>query len=572
MIVFETISVKNFLGIGNNGLFMTLNEHPTTLIAGKNGKGKSTIEDALAYALYGRAYRKINVPELVNNTNKKNMLVTLTFKIGNRNYKIVRGISPNIFEIWIDGELKEQLANKRDYQTFLEDNILKMNWKTFRQIVVLGSSMFVPFMKLNAADRRLVVEEILDIQIFSFMLSVVNRELTLLTEEIKSLKQTIETTAEKIELTKKHLAEISSHSDKFKEEIEKDIGECRAKIKDAEYTIATKREQMLELEKLIDGKDIIVDKKSKISSYRSSISTNRGNEQKELKFFETNDACPVCLQHIDDDFKKEKISEKHIKISKYEEALEKSDEMLAELSCELDNMRIVTENILAINSDVRVSENIISNMKTRIDSLEKRKSARDFSQVKESEKLLNSFEAKYDDSRKKKSAVDVDAEYYALLAEILKDKGVKAKVIRNYLPIINKLIRKFLDILEFSCEFTFDESFQETIRLRYRDKCSYGSLSDGQKLRIDLSLLFAWRELSRIKNCAATNLVILDEIGSSSLDIEGFEAFDKIIRETTSDGVVNAIIISHDERIADKYDNIISVTTDCDGFSSYEMP
>lgn len=558
MIIFSKLRYKNFLSTGNTWIEIDFCANSKTLIVGKNGAGKSQMIDALTFALYGKAFRKINLSQLVNSINQKRTLVELEFKIGSTKYKIVRGILPAKFEIYVNGKLKPQDAGIKDYQRFLENNILKMNEKTFRQIVVLGSTSYVPFMRLTAADRRMVVENLLDIQIFSVMNFLIRTKINTLTDEFKDVTSELKLLDNTLELKKQHIEEQKAN---VVEKIEANIAEIKLlkdKIAGYEQEKKTLDSEVLGLSRILAEQKTVKEKRSKIREFRSLIQRNRDKFVKEVEFFETATECPKCLQQIDVDFKHDHICKTKEKMSKAEEGLNKAEEEIEKLDEQINNIEQIIKDIQ--NKEKRIvyllSEivSIEAYIKKLVSENEQIVALR---QTKLDDSELFKIQEQIDDQVEKKNGLNQKGYYYSIIIDMLKDGGIKTKIIRTYLPIINKLIRKYLDIMEFNIDFTFDESFNETISDRKRELHTYFSLSEGEKMRVDLCLLFTWRELTRLKNSAATNLLIFDEIGDSSLDSEGFDAFMKIIGETSKNQ--NVFIISHKGDImSDKFTNIIS--------------
>lgn len=560
MIVFSKVSYKNFLSAGNVPIVIELDRRPTTLITGPNGAGKSAgVIDAIYFALYGKAYRKLKKDQIVNAINKKNALVELEFSTDNKTYKVIRGISPGVFEIYVDGKLKEQDASIKDYQDWLVDSVLKMNATTMKQIVFLGSTSFVPFMRLSTGERRKVIEEILDIQIFSTMNQLVKSKASSLSILYSDAQSEIKLIMSKIKLLEKHSAEIATHKD---EAIKKNLEQIR--LSKIEYKKLSKKiseisPRISELKESIADADKVQSQISDIRGIIRSLEVNEARFKSSIEFFEDNTDCPTCGQDIDEDFRKAAVDATEKKLVANSDGISKARAMVEDFSRRM-------EEILEIQDE-------ISNLSTELAALTARKDTIEQHQVKlveSNEELANETVIRSKDSPdseivtltesmnkhiSNRDGVAEKVKYYTLISGLLKDNGIKSKIIRSYLPTINSLIRKYLEILEFNCEFSFNENFEETIKSRYRDNFSYANFSEGQKMRIDLALLFTWRELANIRNSASTNLLVLDEIGSSSLDSEGTSSFMRIITQTSDKS--NVFVISHDSTIMDQFSSII---------------
>jgi len=560
MIVFKSVRYQNFLSTGKKMLEIDLTKTSTTVIVGDNGTGKSSgIIDAVFYALYGKAYRKINLPQIINSINNKNLLVELDFEIDGKEYTIRRGLKPKVFDVFVDGELKEQDASTGDYQNWLENTVLKMNATTMKQIVFLGSTSYTPFMRLTAAERRKVVEEILDIQIFSIMNKILKQRASSLGNLYENIKNDLRLMANTIDLKMRHRNELDQQKESAIEENTQEI-ELLTK------NVALISEEITQFEGECDEiiKEIVDQAKTEknhreLSTIIARIESSKRAHEDDLQFFESNDECPTCRQEIADDHKSQ-IIEKNQKavdqcVSNIQQACQKLEEFEARLSeiKQLQSALQRKENSLGA-SRVRVSE-----IERRIASLvEKNKQLANKSEddsISTLDAEIKQLEFESFEKRKERDELAGEAQYLSVISGMLKDDGIKSQIVRNYLPTINSLIRKYLEILEFPCEFTFDENFNETMKSRFRDTFSYANFSEGQKMRIDLALLFTWRELARLRNSASTNLLVLDEIGSSSLDSAGTEAFMRIIEETAVGS--NVFVITHDDTVTDKFERTI---------------
>ena len=556
MIVFKYVKYKNILSTGNAWTEIKLDRNKSTLIVGENGAGKSTMLDAICFALYGKPFRKINKPQLMNSINQKNLEVEVSFDISGNKYTVKRGIKPNIFEIWKNGELLNQDAAARDYQAYLEQNILKMNLKSFGQIVVLGSSTFVPFMQLPAAHRREVIEDLLDIQIFSTMNILLKDKLQINKGEITDIKYQIELVKDRIDAAKEHNesirklkeTEVSRIKERVKERVEfiegenKSIDELGETLDKLMASISDKADQKKKHQELLDISRKLSDKQQKLT--------------KDIAFYENHDNCPTCRQGIEHDFKENTVHENKDKI----EQIVKAKEELAEKGLVIESRLLVIEGIeeeiSATNltmsehrANIKLAMSVLNGLKKDLQSAEEEVEAVDTSKIDEYEAELQSFHIKQEQLHQ-------DRDTLSIVASMLKDGGIKTRIIKQYVPVMNKLINKYLAAMDFFVQFELDESFNETIKSRFRDEFSYGSFSEGEKLRIDLALLFTWRSVSKLRNSVTTNILIMDEIMDSSLDNAGTEEFLKIINELTADS--NVFIISHKgDQLYDKFENII---------------
>ncbi|MDX8383330.1 MAG: AAA family ATPase [Ghiorsea sp.] len=554
MIIFESISYKNFLSTGNVPVEIQLNSTPVTGIVGKNGTGKSTIIDATYFALYGKAFRKIKKEQIVNSINKKNLLTTLKFSVDGKSYKIIRGIKPNIFEVYVDGKLKEQDASIKDYQTWLESSILKINETTMKQIVFLGSTSFVPFMKLPISARRKVVEEILDIQIFSVMNKILKERVTVSGNQYRDILSELTLLGNSIELKERHLEELSLHR--------------KSLITDKENIRMRKENNKSEIEEQIsaDGKlvDMLMYKiedaannnknKIELDDIIRGMKRNITRADKDVSFYENNDNCPTCKQDMD----KESAAIGAV-VRKLKNKSDSISSALTEATRKLHDFEKRASEIYEIEHEIQTTQLGISNHQTSVTSLNN-DIKRLVSEIEElqatpTDNLVNLREeiaihetesSKLRDSR---AELSDESQYYGVISGLLKDDAIKSKIIDAYIPTINSLIRANLEKLDFSCEFTFDSEFKETMKSRGRDNFSYANFSEGQMLRIDLSIMFAFRELARLRNSTAVSLLVLDEVGSSAMDADGKEAFLTLIGDLGKE--TNAFIITHDQSTLD---------------------
>ena len=556
MIVFKKVRWKNFLSTGNQFTEIQLDRNPTTLIIGENGAGKSTILDALCFGLFGKPFRNINKAQLINTINLKDLIVEVEFKISSVEYLVTRGMKPNRFEIYQNGILMNQDANNRDYQKILEQQILKLNYRSFTQVVILGSSTFVPFMQLKARHRREVVEEILDIQIFSLMNLLLKQKLKDLVDEIRDMDYQVNMAMEKISMQENHIDDI-------KENRSNAIREKQIKYnnnKDLIHEKNTERvgydEKNKNLFASIDDQIEAEKRSSKFKEIRATLIEKHKTHESMIDFFETNIECPTCQQHIDENYKNTMITNRKEEdsvvtkgLKELREAEGKNQERLNEIKKITDEIRDNQVTIARLNSSVTELEKfnavLLKEIKTQSNETI---SQDDIDKLKDMKKECKVAEEKRAELKKEKT-------YTEASKVMLQDTGIKTKIIKQYLPIMNKLINKYLNSMEFYVNFTLDENFNETIKSRYRDDFSYASFSEGEKMRIDLALLFTWRAIAKMKNSTNTNLLILDEIFDSSFDGAGTDEFLKILNTLTKE---NVFVISHkQDMLIDKFRSVL---------------
>ena len=547
---------KNILSTGNNFTEIQLDRNSTTLIIGENGAGKSTILDALCFGLFGKPFRNINKPQLLNSVNGSAALVEVEFRVGTKKVLIRRGIKPNIFEIHVNGKLYNQDANSRDYQKYLEQQILKLNYRSFTQVVILGSSTFIPFMQLKSKQRREVVEEILDIQIFSLMNMILKIQLKTIVDDMREVDYQYNLTKEKITLQEKYIDEMFMHKEKLIQDKTSLIGGNEEEIFKKSLDIKNHNENNIELLNQITDNDSVNTKHSKLKDIQSQLKEKHRAHTKLVGFFESNEDCPTCQQHIDEVFKTDIIDKKQGEADRVDNGLkELKDELHKVISRQNDIKNIadkIRENEVHIakeNSSLIQLEKFNATLQSEIDQLiagEINKG--DHNKLDELKQSLSGFDIH-------KLKLREDKTYAEAARNMLQDTGIKTKVIKQYLPIMNRLINTYLTSMEFYVNFTLNESFEETIKSRYRDEFTYDSFSEGEKMRIDLALLFTWRAVAKMKNSTNTNLLILDEIFDSSLDGTGTDEFLKILNTL---GDENVFVISHkQDALADKFRSTI---------------
>ena len=557
MLTFKTITWKNFLSTGNHPTSVSLDSDNTSLIIGTNGAGKSTILDALTFSLYGKSFRKINKGQLINTTNEKNCFVEIEFTVNSTEWRVERGIKPNIFKIYRDGEELNQNSSAIDQQKWLEQNVLKMNYKSFTQIVILGSSSFVPFMQLPTNSRREVVEDLLDIKIFSSMNEIVKGRLRLVKDEIKTLELKKDNLKDKVEMQKNFIQQIE---DKSQEDI-------AVKEKNINHLLTEENDLMNKNEEI--NNDVVV-LQTKMTSLEGSASKLReyGNIKgklsqkisgivKEHKFFTENRVCPTCSQDIEETFLVNRISDSQSKAEELQkgytelmDAIKKEEERESQFQQISGDLSKLLNGITQNNTHINGCQKQIKRLEHEIQTITSQIANRNTEHEK-LEEFRNNLQDTFETISEKKEKIT----YLDFTYNLLKDGGVKTQIIKKYLPIINQQANKYLQMMDFYINFKLDEEFTETIESPIHEDFTYQSFSEGEKMRIDLALLFTWREIARMKNSVNTNLLIMDEVFDSSLDGFGTEEFLKIIRFVIKDA--NIFVISHKEGLEDKFDNVI---------------
>ena len=558
MIIFEKCRWKNILSTGNSFTEIDFTRSTNTLIIGSNGAGKSTILDALSFGLFGKPFRKINKPQLVNTINNADAVVEIEFKIGRKQYKIIRGIKPNIFEIHCDGLLVNQDAKAKDYQEHLEKFILKLNYKSFTQVVVLGSAAFIPFMQLTPADRRAIIEDLLDIQIFSSMNSLVKDALSTIKENSTKYKYDVTLTEEKIGYQKQNIEDHKKHNDgeikKKQEELEANGIQVKTLQKDVELI----QKHIDVLQNKITDKLTVEGKNKKFFQLEAKVETNIKKNKKDIEFYEQNDNCPTCQQHIEETFRQTQVNERKTKVETQQKGLKEIESEIFKLNERLVEIEKISKHITAHNNEIVKHNSTISAVNKYINKLNKEiteLSTRKDTLMEENDKL-KTLNLELESLQKIQEELTIEKQYYDFAATLLKDSGIKTKIIKQYLPVMNKLINKYLTAMDFFVNFNLNESFEETIKSRHRDVFSYASFSEGEKMRIDLALLFTWRQIAKMKNSTNTNLLILDEVFDSSLDGVGTEEFMKLLNSL--DNSTNVFVISHKgDQLFDKFRSVI---------------
>lgn len=557
-IQFTKVRWKNFLSTGNAFTEVVLDKHPTTLIVGENGSGKSTMLDAICFALFGKPYRNINKPQLVNSINDKQCRVEIEFDIGLRSYKVVRGIKPALFEIWADGELLNQEAATRDYQKYLEESILKLNYKSFTQIVILGSASFTPFMQLPAAARREVIEDILDIKIFSAMNVVLKQKVNELKDKMTQIDAQLAIAKNKADLQQKYIQTLVDDQEAKIADIETNIAQHLQDIENLQSQIHTfEVEKLAKLDSITDF-TTISEEMEKITWSLNDIDATAKKIEREIAFYHNNDTCPKCKQGIEHTFKQSIVQEHTEELREIAESADSFAEQKKSLAARFDAIRRVRDEIQALTvkeselkNEVNANERYIQRLQ-----LEKHDIKQKVGNIEAEKKALKAIAKEAVSIAQERNTLTETQHYYDIAGVMLKDSGIKTRIIKQYLPVINKLVNKYLTAMDFFVQFTLDEKFSEVIKSRHRDSFSYESFSEGEKQRIDLALLFTWRTIAKLKNSASTNLLILDEVFDSSLDNNATDQVMTLLN-TLGDGT-NVWVISHKgDALFDRFTNIV---------------
>ncbi len=558
-ILFKQLKYKNILSTGNSFTVIPLNDKPSTLISGSNGAGKSTLLDAITFALYGKPFRKINKGQLINSINQKDLVVEVTFQIGPNNYQIRRGIKPNFLEIWKNGTLVNQDAASRDYQAYLEKNILNLNYKSFNQIVVLGSATYVPFMELPAHARREIIEDLLDIQVFSTMNNLLKEKVSNNKQEITDNSYQKDLIESKLDSAKDHNASIRKIREDEVEKVKEKMSEHIAKVESENEKIDKLQTQIEDLVKTIQDKESVKKKNQKAITLIQQMQMHMNSYMKELAFYHDNDNCPTCKQGIDHGFKENVVSDKGKKVAELEAGIEECQSKAEEYTTRLNEISDTETEISSVNlqigdhrATIKVSKNALISYKKELDRAEEQVEAVDMSKLNELSDSLTIIDEEQTDLFSHKEVLSV-------VSQMLKDGGIKSKIIRQYVPIMNKLINKYLSAFDLFVDFQIDENFNEVIKSRFRDTFSYASFSEGEKLRITLSIMLAWRTVAKMRNSVSTNLLVLDETLDGAMDGSGVENLIETLHSVNTDD--NIFVISHrGDQFGDKFESHLKFT------------
>jgi len=558
MIRFTKIKWKNFLSTGGQFTEIDFESSPSTLIVGENGAGKSTILDAICFVLFNKPFRNINKPQLMNTINGKNLIVEVEFSIGQKDYKIIRGIKPGVFEIYCNGDIINQDAAVKDYQKYLEEAILKLNYKSFTQIVILGSASFTPFMQLSLGNRREIIEDILDIQVFSVMNSVLKDKSTELKAKITDIETVIELGKNKVKLQQQYIATLENDKQKKVDDVQKRISETNAEILQLNAGMLAEQQEEGALKSSISDSVEKRNKRTEMGSLLKKLSERVKDQEGSIQFYNEHDVCPTCSQGLDDDLKNSAITLHTHKREEVETAIQTLATQLETVEARLNEINDVEEkisehksNIITYSSKIIASQNYIQKLQADLAS-----NTNDTANIVDETSKLKALAKEVVTHAGEKSKLSEDKHYLDIAGILLKDTGIKTKIIRQYLPVINKLVNKYLTAMDFFVHFELDESFNEVIKSRHRDEFSYASFSEGEKQRIDLALLFTWRTIAKMKNSASTNLLLLDEVFDSSLDANGTDYVMNLLNTIGDDA--NVFVISHKgDQLIDKFKSVI---------------
>ena len=557
MIIFEKVTYKNFLSTGNSANTILLNKSRTTLVIGKNGEGKSTMLDAICFALFGKPFRSINKPQLINSINQKQCLTEIEFSVDEKKYKVVRGMKPTVFEIWCNGVMLNQDAASKDYQKVLEQQILRLNYKTFTQVVILGAASFVPFMQLPAHQRREVIEDILDIRIFSIMNQLLKGKTQETKEEIQRIEDAVILAKEKVSAQKKLIQTITAARDSTVERLEEKINEALQQIATAEVTQKSLDAEVVKLTKSASDESSIKADLKKITAAKAKLESRYDTIQEKIAFMEESEECPSCAQKIPHEHKYKTIGEAQEALNKYEDERKTLEACLEKLNAKLEKISELNKELTQKNIELSTVHNTISILNKQISQMNKemRDHEKDTSDLDSEKEKLKTLAADAMTMLEAKIALGDQKNLQEIASLLLKDTGIKTAIIREYLPVMNKLINKYLNIMDSYVHFELDESFNEVIKSRFRDEFTYASFSEGEKQKIDVALLFAWRQIAKMKNSVNTNLLILDEIFDSSLDSSSTELLMMLLEQFDDS---NIFVISHrGDGLFDKFHSII---------------
>ena len=561
MIIFEKIRWKNLLSTGNSFVEIELNKTRNTILLGKSGSGKSTLLDAMSFVLFNKPFRNINKNQLVNSINQKNCVVEIEFSIGTRKYLVRRGVKPSVFEIYCNDKLVDQDSHTRDYQQYLEQSILKFNFKSFSQIIVLGASNFVPFMQLKPSDRRVIIETLLDIEIFSVMNSIIKKKISILKSDMQDVEQSFVLCNEKRKIQIDHIQELSDNKDAKIKENEQLISKNKEQAKELLSENVAYEESKLLLEKKIEFRDDVQNKIDTIRTINTKLMNSIKKSNKEVSFYENNSSCPTCRQDIAEQIRLEQVDTNNKKIKEWENGLTEAESALDKLKAKIKVADSIQSDIDSIESSIVKNKNTVTAIRHFISKIEseidKLKNTND-NQEKYKEQL-QSIEDEIVKLQVRKEELLNNKEVYDIATALLKDDGIKARIIKQYLPLINKHTNVFLNAMNFFVSFNIDEEFNESIKSRNRDEFSYENFSEGEKQRIDLALLLTWRTIAKLKNSINTNLLIMDEVLDSYLDTFATE---NVLQLLNSDMFksTNIFVISHKETISDKFNRTINFT------------
>jgi DNA repair exonuclease SbcCD ATPase subunit len=557
MIKFKIIRWKNFLSTGAQFTEIFLDRSPTTLIVGENGAGKSTVLDAMCFTLFGKPFRAINKPQLVNSINEKNLVAEVEFCIGTKEYKIVRGAKPNIFEIYLNGVMLNQDAAARDYQKYLEEQVLKLNYKSFTQIVILGSASFTPFMQLPTAHRREVIEDLLDINIFTTMNTVLKDKAGEVKSKIVEADNKIDLGKSKVKLQQEYIKTLEEDKQKKVEDVQKRIFEANADISQLSSDVEAERKQEDSHKSSISDATEKRNARQEMGSLLRKLSERIKTQEKSIEFYNDHDVCPTCSQDLDSAFKDTAKKSHTHKIEEIEGAVQALSAQLEAVGNRLEEIDAIEEkisqhksNIITLNTKIIANQQYIQKLNAELDS-----ESTERGNIDEEKAALKSIAKEVMEYASQKNTLVEERHYLEIAGLLLKDTGIKTTIIKQYLPVINKLVNKYLQAMDFFVTFELDEAFNEKIKSRHRDEFSYASFSEGEKAKIDLALLFTWRTIAKMKNSTSTNLLMLDEVFDGSLDINGTDFVMTILNTLGDDS--NVFIISHKDALFDKFRAVI---------------